>query len=173
MAPLSMNRWGTPEVDTGAMTTSEPWVFCGGDLAGVAETAVEAVNDGKIAAWSMHRYLQSLHGVGVPAEPRLPKFYTAIDDVDISVDICGLRFPNPYGLASAPPATTAAMIRRGFEAGWGFVVTKTFGLDKDIVTNVAPRIVRGTTYGHIYGPGQGAFLNIELISEKTAAYWCE
>lgn len=32
--------------------------------------------------------------------------------------------------------------------------------------------MRGTTSGHLYGPGQGAFLNIELISEKTAAYWC-
>ena len=63
--------------------------------------------------------------------------------------------------------------RRGFEAGWGFAVTKTYGLDKDIVTNVAPRIVRGTTSGHSYGPGQGAFLNIELISEKTAAYWVQ
>jgi len=40
------------------MTTSQPWIFCGGDLAGVAETAVEAVADGKIAAWSIHRYLQ-------------------------------------------------------------------------------------------------------------------
>jgi len=38
--------------------------------------------------------------------------------------------------------------------------------------NVSPRIVRGTTSGHTYGPGQGAFLNIELISEKSAAYWC-
>ena len=36
--------------------SSLDWVFCGGDLAGTAETAVEAVNDGKIAAWSMHRY---------------------------------------------------------------------------------------------------------------------
>jgi len=36
------------------------------------------------------------------------------------------------------------------------------------VTNVSPRIVRGTTSGPIYGPGQGSFLNIELISEKTA-----
>ena len=53
------------------------------------------------------------------------------------------------------------------------MVTKTFGLDKDIVTNVAPRIVRGTTSGHNYGPGQGSFLNIELITEKTAAYWCK
>merc|ERR1719450_278786 len=173
MEPLVMNRWGTPEVDTLRMTTSEPWVFCGGDLAGVAETAVEAVNDGKIAAWSMHKYLQSLHNVHVGETPRLPKFHTEIDKVDISVEVCGIKFLNPYGLASAPPATTCGMIRRAFEAGWGFAVTKTYGLDKDICTNVAPRIVRGTTSGHNYGPGQGAFLNIELISEKTAAYWIQ
>jgi hypothetical protein len=43
---------------------------------------------------------------------------------------------------------------------------------QDIVTNVSPRIVRGTTSGHVFGPGQGSFLNIELISEKTCAYWC-
>jgi hypothetical protein len=43
-------------------------------------------------------------------------------------------------------------------------------IPKNIVTNVAPRIVWGTTSGHIYGPGQGSFLNIELISEKTAKY---
>ena len=39
--------------------------------------------------------------------------------------------------------------------------------------NVSPRIVRGSTSGHLYGPGQGAFLNIELISEKSAEYWCK
>ena len=50
---------------------------------------------------------------------------------------------------------------------------KIFVLFQDIVTNVSPRIVRGTTSGHQFGPGQGAFLNIELISEKTAAYWCK
>ena len=44
-------------------------------------------------------------------------------------------------------------------------------LFQDLVTNVSPRIVRGTTSGPIYGPGQGSFLNIELISEKTAEYW--
>ena len=43
-------------------------------------------------------------------------------------------------------------------------------IPKNIVTNVAPRSVWGTTSGHIYGPGQGSFLNIELISEKTAKY---
>ena len=38
-------------------------------------------------------------------------------------------------------------------------------MDHDIVTNVSPRIVRGTTAGdHNFGPAQGAFLNIELIT---------
>ena len=54
----NISRWGTPEVDTETMETSEKGVFCGGDLAGTAETAVEAVNDGKMAAWTMHSYLQ-------------------------------------------------------------------------------------------------------------------
>ncbi|XP_071954424.1 dihydropyrimidine dehydrogenase [NADP(+)]-like [Antedon mediterranea] len=173
MHPVKLNQWGLPDVDKDTMTCSEPWIFCGGDLAGVAQTTVESVNDGKTAAWHMHKYLQSLHGLPVPATPELPKFFTAIDNVDLSVEICGLKFPNPFGLASAPPTTTMAMVRRGFEAGWGFALTKTFSLDKDIVTNVSPRIVRGTTAGHNFGPGQGAFLNIELISEKTAAYWCQ
>lgn len=42
-----------------------------------------------------------------------------------------------------------------------------------MVTNVSPRIVRGTTSGSRYGPHQSAFMNIELISEKTIAYWLE
>jgi len=169
---VKMNRWGNIDIDPMTMGTNLPWVFSGGDVAGTAETAVEAVADGKLAAWSIHKYLQSLFNISVDPKPQLPKFYTAIDEIDLSVSFCGLKFINPFGLASAPPATTWPMIRRGFEAGWGFAVTKTFSLDKDIVINVAPRIVRGTTSGHNYGPGQGSFLNIELISEKTAAYWC-
>ena len=73
---------------------------------------------------------QSLHGLFVPEVPQLPKFYTPIDLVDISVEMCGLKFENPFGLASATPTTSSAMIRRAFEAGWSFAVTKTFSLDK-------------------------------------------
>ena len=40
------------------METSEADVFCGGDIAGVANTTVESVNDGKTAAWYMHKYIQ-------------------------------------------------------------------------------------------------------------------
>ena len=38
--------------------------------------------------------------------------------------------------------------------------------------NVSPRIVRGSTTGHLFGPNQTSFMNIELISEKSALYWC-
>ena len=58
LKPLRLNKWGLPEVDTDTMQCSEPWVYCGGDIAGVAQTTVESVNDGKTAAWSMHKYLQ-------------------------------------------------------------------------------------------------------------------
>ncbi|XP_045772205.1 dihydropyrimidine dehydrogenase [NADP(+)] [Maniola jurtina] len=171
MSGVKLNRWGLPEVDSTSMqSVSNPKVFVGGDLAGLAETTVESVNDGKSAAWYMHCYLQ---GIPFDSPVELPKFHCPIDDVDLSVEVCGIRFENPFGLASAPPTTSSAMIRRAFQQGWGFVVTKTFGLDKDLVTNVSPRIVRGVTSGENYGPGQGSFLNIELISEKCEAYWCQ
>ncbi|KJH46084.1 4Fe-4S binding domain protein [Dictyocaulus viviparus] len=173
MFPLKMNKWGIPEVDTTTQSTSEPWVFAGGDLAGVAETTVESVNDGKVAAWSIHKHIQSLYGNDVGNTAKLPMFFTPIDEVDISVEMCGVKFENPFGLASAPPTTSGSMCRRAFEQGWSFILTKTFGLDKDLVTNVSPRIVRGETSGPIYGPNLGSFLNIELISEKCAKYWLQ
>uniref|UniRef100_A0A670YCN3 Dihydropyrimidine dehydrogenase [NADP(+)] n=1 Tax=Pseudonaja textilis TaxID=8673 RepID=A0A670YCN3_PSETE len=125
-----------------------------------------------ISHWFAHSLQHLIQVISVSAVPQLPLFYTPIDLVDISIEMAGLRFSNPFGLASATPTTSSSMIHRAFEAGWAFALTKTFSLDKDIVTNVSPRIIRGTTTGPMYGPGQGSFLNIELISEKTAAYWC-
>ena len=58
LAPLRLGAWGQPEVNLETMQTPEPWLFCAGDLAGVSQTSVEAVNDGKQAAWHMHRFLQ-------------------------------------------------------------------------------------------------------------------
>ena len=58
MAPVKLTRWGTPDVNTDTMQTSEPWVFAGGDIAGLANTTVESVNDGKQASWHIHRYIQ-------------------------------------------------------------------------------------------------------------------
>lgn len=84
--------------------------------------------------------------------------------------MAGVHFDNPYGLASAPPATSYPMIRRAFEMGWGFAVTKTFVLDKDEIVNIAPRIFKATNDILRKEP---SFSNIELISEKKAKYWVE
>ena len=83
-----------------------------------------------IQYYTLYNIWQALHGIPIPSKPSLPKFYSPIDQVDISVEMCGLKFPNPYGLASATPTTSSTMIRRAFEAGWGFALTKTFSLDK-------------------------------------------
>ena len=47
---------------------------------------------------------------------------------DLSTVFTGIRFENPFLLASAPPTESEANIMRAFEAGWGGVVTKTIGL---------------------------------------------
>src|SRR6186997_1356438 len=47
---------------------------------------------------------------------------------DLSTTFTGLRFENPYMLASAPPTESDSNIMRAFDAGWGGVVTKTIGL---------------------------------------------
>lgn len=173
MSPMTFTEWGSADVDLDTLQCkAADYLFAGGDLIGNGLT-VEASNDGKHASWFMHKFLQAKHGIPVLSkEPQLPKYYSPIDLVDVSVEFCGMKFPNPFGLASAPPTTSADMIRRAFEQGWGFVVTKTFSLEKDIVTNVSPRIVKGETSGFHWGPNQGSFLNIELITEKTCAYWC-
>lgn len=62
MAPIRLNRWGLPALNPETMQCSEPWVFAGGDVAGLANTTVESVNDGKQASWHIHKYIQ----VGLP-----------------------------------------------------------------------------------------------------------
>lgn len=58
LSPIKFNRWDLPEVDPETMQTSEPWVFAGGDIVGMANTTVESVNDGKQASWYIHKYIQ-------------------------------------------------------------------------------------------------------------------
>jgi len=166
LAPLEINR-GTVKVNE-VMQSDTPWAFAGGDIAGGTMT-VEAANDGKMAAWGIHSYLQK--GKVNVERPMLPLFETEIDNVDLSITMAGVKFENPFGLASAPCSTSAHMIRRAFESGWGFAVTKTFVRDKDLPVNVSPRIVRTTNDPNLYGPHQNGFVNVELVTEKSAAYW--
>jgi dihydropyrimidine dehydrogenase (NADP+) len=109
---------------------SKPQVFAGGDIIGT-NNLVDAVNDGKVASWFIHKHIGNKYSINYGDKPNLPGFFTEIDLVNISTDMAGVHFENPYGLASAPPCTSYPMIRRAFELGWGFAVTKTFVLDKD------------------------------------------
>ena len=65
---------------------------------------------------------------------------------DLRTDFVGIKSPNPFWLASAPPTDKAYNVVRAFEAGWGGVVWKTLGEDPPIVN------VNGPRYGAIYGP---------------------
>src|SRR5215468_6073984 len=46
---------------------------------------------------------------------------------DLSINFCGVRSPNPFWLASGPPANTSYQVMRAFDAGWGGAVWKTIG----------------------------------------------
>ena len=46
---------------------------------------------------------------------------------DLTTDFIGIKSPNPFWLASAPPTDKEYNVRRAFEAGWGGVVWKTLG----------------------------------------------
>ncbi len=143
--------------------------FLGGDIMPGGGLISHAVNHGKIAAASMHLYLQN-QPVKDPQNVKLPGFHTPIDLVDISATVHGKKFVNPFGLASAPPTTSYPMIRRSFQEGWSFAVVKTMALDKDVPTNVSPRIFRATADPN---NNSTSFSNIELISEKKASYWIQ
>jgi dihydropyrimidine dehydrogenase (NADP+) len=144
-------------------------IFLGGDITNILNL-VDAVNDGKVASWHIHKQIQAESGHILSDEMKLPGFYTEIDKVDISVNMAGVHFDNPFGLASAPPTTSYPMIKRAFDQGWGFAVIKSFLLDKDEITNISPRIFKAT---NSYLQKEPSFSNIELISEKRARYWVE
>ncbi len=89
---------------------------------------------------------------------------------DLSINIKGMKAPNPFFLASAPPATYGDQIKRAFEAGWGGAVTKTIGLDP--IVNVTNRFGRLTPRGARLGAANVVgFENIELITDRTLEAW--
>jgi dihydropyrimidine dehydrogenase (NAD+) subunit PreA len=87
--------------------------------------------------------------------------------VDISVDFCGVKFPNPYVLAAAPPTDKPDMIKRAFEAGWGGAVIKTLSVPGEPVSLVYPMM-----YGSAHrGQPLMGLENIDLISEHHVDEW--
>jgi dihydropyrimidine dehydrogenase (NAD+) subunit PreA len=78
---------------------------------------------------------------------------------DLHINFAGIKSPNPFWLASAPPSNSGAQVHRAFEAGWGGAVWKTIGPP---VLNVSNR------YGawHYGNQRMLAINNVELISDR-------
>ncbi|MBV9300834.1 MAG: NAD-dependent dihydropyrimidine dehydrogenase subunit PreA [Acidobacteriaceae bacterium] len=78
---------------------------------------------------------------------------------DLHINFSGIRSPNPFWLASAPPTNSGAQVHKAFEAGWGGAVWKTIGAP---VLNVSNR------YGawHYGEQKMVAINNVELISDR-------
>ena len=83
---------------------------------------------------------------------------------DLTTDFLGIKSPNPFWLASAPPTDKEYNVRRAFEAGWGGVVWKTLGEEGPPIVNV-----NGPRYGVIYGADRRVLgiNNIELITDRS------
>ena len=81
---------------------------------------------------------------------------------DLSIDFAGIRSPNPFWLASAPPTNTGDQVMRAFDAGWGGAVWKTLG---DPIVDTSSR------FGAISLGGERmvGFNNIELITDRPLA----
>ncbi len=79
---------------------------------------------------------------------------------DLSISFCGVKSPNPFWLASAPPTNSAYQVRRAFQAGWGGAVWKT--LTHEPIVNVSSR------YGAVDYDGRKVMglNNIELITDR-------
>src|SRR5579883_2766731 len=78
---------------------------------------------------------------------------------DLRINFAGIKSPNPFWLASAPPTNSGRQVHRAFEAGWGGAVWKTIGPP---VLNVSNR------YGSFNYGGQKmlGINNVELISDR-------
>ena len=78
---------------------------------------------------------------------------------DLSTNCGGIKSPNPFWLASAPPSNSAYQNCKAFEQGWGGTVWKTIG---EPVMNVCNR------YGglDVNGLKLAGLNNIELISDR-------
>lgn len=82
---------------------------------------------------------------------------------DLTTNFIGIKSPNPFWLASAPPTDKKYNVERAFEAGWGGVVWKTLGSEGPPVVNV-----NGPRYGAIWGADRRllGLNNIELITDR-------
>src|SRR5277367_6149669 len=78
---------------------------------------------------------------------------------DLTTNFAGIRCPNPFWLASGPPANCGEQVMRAFDAGWGGAVWKTLG---EPIVNVSSRY----SSVDLNGTRMMGLNNIELITDR-------
>ncbi len=82
------------------------------------------------------------------------------ENIDLSIEFCGVRFDSPFLLAASPCTDDQEMVARAFQAGWAGAVLKTTSVEDTPVDLVYPMIV-GLDHEEKRIIGLG---NIDLIS---------
>jgi dihydropyrimidine dehydrogenase (NAD+) subunit PreA len=82
--------------------------------------------------------------------------------MDLSTQLAGIKSPNPFWLASAPPTNSSYQVMNAFDKGWGGAVWKTMGI---------PIVNTSSRYGSLNhrAARMMGFNNIELISDRPLA----
>lgn len=82
---------------------------------------------------------------------------------NLNTNFAGIKSPNPFWLASAPPTNSGYQVMKAFDAGWGGAVWKTLGVP---IVNVSSR------YGAVNYRNSRmiGFNNIELITDRPLSH---
>jgi len=87
--------------------------------------------------------------------------------VSLSLNFCGVEFPDPFTLAASPSTGTGEMVERAFDQGWTSAVLKTMAVEREDVRLVYPMIA---SLDHqdkrLFG-----MENIDLISDRSLKDW--
>ncbi|MEQ8154117.1 MAG: NAD-dependent dihydropyrimidine dehydrogenase subunit PreA [Clostridiaceae bacterium] len=117
-----------------------------------AKPCKEACLKGKLnEPVQIHRILKA-----ISTEPKIKE-----EDVDLSIDFCGVHCENPFFLSSSVVGSNYEMVAKAFEMGWAGVAFKTIGMF--VPKEVSPRFAALSKENV---PFVG-FKNIEQISDHT------
>ena len=83
---------------------------------------------------------------------------------DLSVDFAGIKSPNPFWLASAPPANSGEQVMRAFDAGWNY--------GENPVPDATLNPLFPATVERHYTAGQFSFNQFFLRQQRRRAQFC-
>lgn len=132
------------------LAESDPCYFCEEETC--VSACVKANIDRPVAIPAIMNYVQDKTKV---------EGYKTGDDVDLSIEFCGVQCENPFFLSSSVVASNYEMVAKAFDMGWAGAAFKTIGTF--VPEEVSPRFATINKEGNSFI----GFKNIEQISDHT------